>query len=351
MKLPDFVKTRRFRIQTLVALGVISAIVIYFLVNLTIDNLRRRTAIDWGVTFSTKYAKELGYQGPDWQKMFTAMLDDLGVRRFRIPVYWDEIQPKPGPYDFREVDWMMNEANKRGAKVILAIGRRVPRWPECHAPQWVSQQGLKAEDKQLLALVAAEAEHFKGAPALEYWQLENEPLLDVFGHCPPSSPDLLSEERRVLKAMDTTHPIVITDSGELSLWLRTALRADVLGISMYRVTWSKTLGYFFYPITPAYYWRKADALYPIVKDVIVTELQAEPWPANQRSVADTPIPEQYRSMSVSTFRDNIEFVRRVGFSEVYLWGAEWWYWIKDRGNPDFWNQAKALFDENRAPAP
>lgn len=338
---------RNWRLRLLIAGGVAVIIAVFFLVSLAMENIRRSTPVTWGVTFSTLYAKELGYGDGKWKQMFTAILDELGVRRFRIPVYWDEIQANPGPYDFRDVDWMLSEADKRGAKVILAIGRRTPRWPECHTPKWVSEKGLKAENQKLIELVKAEAQHFKDAPALEYWQLENEPLLDVFGKCPPADPALLGEERRALKEVDVNHPVLITDSGELSLWLRTALKADILGISMYRITWSKTLGYFFYPVTPAFYWRKAEALYPIVKKVIVTELQAEPWPSNQRSIPDTPIDEQYHSMSMGIFRDNIEFARRVGFSEVYLWGVEWWYWLKDRKNDEFWEEAKGLFAESR----
>jgi hypothetical protein len=125
--------------------------------------------------------------------------------------------------------------------------------------------------------------------------------------------------------------------------VRTGFYADVLGISMYRASWNKWLGYFFYPITPGFYVDKADAISPLVKKVIVTELQAEPWPSNQRSITQTPIGEQYHTMNIEIFRDNIEFARRVGLPEVYLWGAEWWYWIKEKGNPDFWNEAKKLF--------
>jgi hypothetical protein len=178
------------------------------------------------VTFSTEYAKSLGL---DWKQVYTATLDDLVVRHLRIPIYWDEIQPQPGAYDFSDVDWMMSEAAHRGAKVLLVVGRRVPRWPECHTPEWVSKQGIKIEDQDLLKLVAAEVEHFKNAPALDSWQLENEPLLSVFGECPPPNPTLLGEERKVLKSIDTTHPVVITDSGELSIWLPTGLKADISG--------------------------------------------------------------------------------------------------------------------------
>jgi hypothetical protein len=339
----DQSKKQHNRRRAAIATAVVVAVLVYLVANTAIENRRRAAPIAWGVTFSTQYSKELGL---DWKQVFLATLDELKIRNYRIPIYWDEVQPGAGAYDFKDVDWMMSEANARGAKVLLVVGRRVPRWPECHTPEWVSKQGLKFENSELLKLVSAEVKHFKDAPALDSWQLENEPLLGVFGECPPPDPELLGQERNVLKSIDTVHPVVITDSGELSVWLPTALKADILGISMYRVTWNKWFGYFFYPVTPAFYWKKAEALYPIVKRVIVTELQAEPWPSNQRSIPDTPLEEQYKSMNIATFYNNIEFARRVGFSNVYLWGVEWWYWIKEKGNPDFWNAARVLFAEN-----
>lgn len=335
-------KRHHYDRRIIVAAAVLGAILVYLLVNLFIDNRRRSVAVAWGTTFSPSYASSLGL---DWKQVYAAALDDLKIKRFRIPVYWNQVQSADGVYDFKDIDWMLDEAQKRGARVLLVIGRRVPRWPECHTPEWVSKQGIKFEDQELLKLVAAEVEHFKNAPALEAWQLENEPLLSVFGECPPPNPELLGKERDLLKSIDTAHPIVITDSGELSVWLPTALHADVLGISMYRITWNKWFGYFYYPITPAFYWKKADALYPIVKKVVVTELQAEPWPSNHRSIPDTPLDEQYISMNIKTFYNNVEFARRVGFSDVYLWGVEWWYWVKEKGNADFWNAARALFAE------
>jgi len=47
------------------------------------------TAFDLGVTFSWKYSEELGL---DWREVYTAMLDDLGVRKVRLPAYWDHIE-------------------------------------------------------------------------------------------------------------------------------------------------------------------------------------------------------------------------------------------------------------------
>ena len=51
-------------------------------------------------------------------------------------------------------------------------------------------------------------------------------------------------------------------------------------------------------------------------------------------------------MTIQHFRDNVEFARRVGFPEVYLWGVEWWYWIREKGDASFWNEARGLFAGN-----
>jgi hypothetical protein len=333
------VAERWFRHSLPVAI-VLAAGLIYFFVGLIRENLTASAPSTWGVTFSDQYAKQLGL---DWKRVYVEMLDDLGVRAIRIPVYWNEVETVRGKFDFSDVDWMLQEAEKRDAKVILVVGRRVPRWPECHTPNWAHELDLHTQNERVLALVRAEVTHFKKYGVISYWQVENEPLLDVFGVCPKGDTDFLGQERRLVKALDSTRPILVTDSGELSLWLPSGFYADVLGISMYKVTWNRWFGYFYYPITPAFYQKKATAIFPIVKKVIITELQAEPWPASNRAITDTPVDEQYKSMDIERFRSNVEFARRVGFSETYLWGVEWWYWIRTHGDPSFWNEARNLF--------
>src|SRR3990172_402270 len=70
---------------------------------------------DLGATFSTVYADDLAI---DWREAYTAMLEDLGVRRLRLPAYWSRIEPEPGVFDFSELDWQLEQADRRGAKVI-----------------------------------------------------------------------------------------------------------------------------------------------------------------------------------------------------------------------------------------
>ena len=48
-------------------------------------------------------------------------------------------------------------------------------------------------------------------------------------------------------------------------------------------------------------------------------------------------------MSFEKFNENIEYAKKTGFDEMYLWGVEWWYWMKQKGDNSYWNRVKELF--------
>ncbi len=311
----------------------------FYLMAVINKNLAPKSFSEFGVTFSVKQAQELGL---DWKKTYTEILDDLGVRNFRIPVYWDRIEFNRGEFNFEDVDYMVSEAEKRNAKIILAIGQRVPRWPECHTPAWAADLKSEKYQEEVLKMMKEVVTRYQKSDAITTWQVENEPLLSIFGECPPSDVKFLRREADFVRALDSTRPVLITDSGELSFWLRVSAIADELGISMYRITWNPVVGYFFYPLTPTFYQNKVLYSQLFVKKVIVTELQAEPW-------ADRPLPEvsiedQLKTMNIDLFRGNIEFAKRANFEKVFLWGVEWWYWMKQQGHSEFWDEARTLFD-------
>lgn len=292
-----------------------------------------------GVTFSTKYAKELGL---DWRKVYIETLDDLQVRLYRIPVYWDEIEQQPNERDLSDIQWMMDEADKRGAKIMLAIGQRVPRWPECHPPEWTKNYPDDLMQQYELTMMEDVVHTFKDHPALYRWQVHNEPFFSVFGECRTPDEEFISSSIARVKTLDPEHKVMTTDSGELSTWARTSGVADVLGISMYRVTWNSIFGYFYYPLPPAYYTKKAQLISPWVDDVIVSELQVEPWVPS--TILTTSLEEQFHSMDVARFQNNIAYVEETGFSEVLLWGVEWWYWLSEvHGDSSMWDEGRIQF--------
>jgi hypothetical protein len=118
--------------------------------------------------------------------------------------------------------------------------------------------------------------------------------------------------------------------------------ADYIGASVYRITWNKHWGYFYYPLPPAYYYLKTKLvkLLSPVKDIFISEMQMEPWLG--RPVIRTSLKEQYRSMNTKQFQKNLKYVKRTGLSPIYFWGVEWWYWLKSQGDESLWNLAKKI---------
>jgi len=294
----------------------------------------------WGVSFSTEYA---GYLKEDPKKIFTVILDDWKFRHIRLFAQWNQLQKESGTFDFTELDWLMDEADKRGAKVIMAIGQKTPRWPECHIPQWAAELSTreyeKALDNYLIEVVARYQKH----PALEMWQVENEPYLMFGANCGNVNPDLLMHEMALVKRLDPGHPTMVSDSGELSSWRKTSPAGDYFGTTMYRVVWNKYIGYWNYDWLPAGFYRtKLWVNNRSIDTAFIMELQAEPW-IPDKDIWDATIEEQYRSMSLDRLQKNMAFAERVGMPRAYLWGAEWWYWLRERGNngiPDLIAQLK-----------
>lgn len=298
-----------------------------------------RSDVDFGVTFSSRFARDMGLNA---EETLRALLGDLGVRKVRIPVYWDTLERERGVFDFSDVDWQIGMAKEYGAEVILAVGQKVPRWPECFIPTWASQdEALRNE--AALRYIRTTLDHYKDRSEIVMWQIENEPFL-AFGICPPLSGEVLDREIAVARETDPSRPILTTDSGELSLWIGAASRGDVFGTTLYRHLWSNRFGYITYPVGPNFFRFKElmTRMLTNQKNFMVIELQAEPWAPG--SLRDVSLEEQWRTLDATKLLENVHYARQVGFSEVYLWGAEWWYWLKEvKNEPALWEAAKTVF--------
>jgi len=291
----------------------------------------------FGATFSPQYAESLGL---DWKEVYRSTLDDLGIKEYRLSVYWDRTEQENGKYDFSETDYQLQEAQKRGAKVLLAIGRKLPRWPECHEPSWLQELPKDQRDTELLSFIAATVEHYKDNPTVYAWQVENEPFFP-FGSCAQLfGKDILSHEVSTVRAIDSRQ-IIVTEGGEWGFWFGAAYYADQVGISMYRESWNKIVGQIKFPIGPGYYQMRANILSWLGKSVFVTELQVEPW--GPKNVQDMSLEESNRYFPLSKMKSNIQFAREAGFEKNYLWGVEWWYLARLKGDPTYWNEGKKIF--------
>lgn len=302
--------------------------------------------ITYGVTFSKPHAEFLGL---NWQEALLAALDDLKVRHFRISAYWNQIEPQDDHFDFSALDWQINEIAKRGGTIIMAVGQRLPRWPECHTPAWAEQLPQGQQQQKIMQMLPVIISRYEDNKAIIRWQIENEPLLPFFGRCAPPDEKFFEREAALVRRMDQTRPIMTTASGELDDWDRTGRHVNVLGVSLYRTIWKKFVGYFEYPLPAAFYKLRAEASKKIVPKIILSELQAEPWLPG--APQDVPLAEQYRSMNPELFGKLIIYARSAGFDEIYLWGVEWWYWLKTKHEkPEMWEAARIVFTATTAPA-
>jgi len=291
----------------------------------------------YGVTFSVFYAEEFGL---DWKKTYTALFEDLGIRNVRISAYWNDTEKLLNQYDFTKLDWQVDEAKRHGATIILAMGQKLPRWPECHVPEWAFKLSPDERKKALFGYITAVVNRYKDRDNITIWQVENEPFLP-FGDCKDKPSQWLDEEIALVKSLDASRPVMVTDSGELSLWIKAAKRSDIFGSTMYRSVYNKIFGYITYPLPPSFFRlkRTITELAAGKKPMIIVELQGEPW--SREATHQLSVDDHYKTMNPEMFRDILEYSSKTGFDTFYLWGAEWWYWLKTTQNDTrMWDIAK-----------
>lgn len=298
------------------------------------------TQFTWGLNFSQSRARELGF---DARVVYMDMLSDLHPSKIRLAAYWNEIEPVEDQYNFAEMDDMLKSAELYKTQVILVVGKKEPRWPECHEPDWAKQLSKTDEQAAQLAMIKTAVDHFKIFPAITIWQVENEPLFGFGEDCPKLDRNFLKSEIALVKSLDT-RPVLVADSGEVGQWLPTATAgADLFGTTMYRVVHNNYVGYIKYPLPPAFFRIKAGIVNTFAhpQEIIGVELDAEPWLV--ASVADTDLKTQLALMNPNVFAQNVAYAKQAGFSDNYLWGVEWWYWLaKKQGDWGMWAAAKSL---------
>lgn len=299
------------------------------------------TPVSLGVSFSTKYAQELGL---DPNESLGALANDLGVKRFRLMTYWDQVEPRAGEFDFAVLDAQMEIVARAGARTTLAIGLRQPRYPECHQPQWANVLPDFERDRRLDIYIQKTVERYRYHPALVGWQLENESMNVGFGECAKKISRLrLKQEYALIKALDPRHPVQMNPGDEV--YIATGQpRGDGIGFSIYDRFWESHIKrYLHYPLAP--WWHRMRAAVTEVylgRPVMIHELQAEPW--GPVATRDLSLGEQDETMTAQRLRQHVEYAKDTGIRKVDLWGGEWWYWRKVKwDDPQLWETARELY--------
>ncbi|MCR4256556.1 MAG: hypothetical protein NUW08_02520 [Candidatus Uhrbacteria bacterium] len=304
---------------------------------------------DYGFTWSVTYARTLGLDPDDGLE---TALRDLRPDRIRIPAYWREIEAERGVFDFSALDRQLDIAAQYETPVILAIGSRVPRWPECWEPEWVARLSDVSERYDVqLAYSKTLYERYKDHPAIAAWQVENESFFDYYVACPGLTRGIVLDEMRYVRSQEAMReaprPVYTGDSGEWSLWIGFAGETDGVGVSVYRSVATKYFGTLrHWYITPMLYWRKAQLLRPFIGEVFISEMQMEPW--TLRAIRETPLEDQFKTFDMEQMRQNFRYATTLGLPAVDFWGVEWWLWMKEtQGHPEFWEKGKVFFESER----
>lgn len=313
-----------------------------------IDTLKAEPGdIIWGVTFSDSQAEYLGLNADE---VYSAIINDLGAKQIKLHVNWNSTEPVQGELDFKTLDRRIKEAEESDVELIVVIGMKTGRWPECHTPNWF--MGVPEDERQdvVVSYVRTIVGRYHDSEAIQYWQIENEPFLQ-FGTCPDwyyeQGTSMLEAEVAAVRALDPSRKIIVSESGELSSWTKAAGIADVVGVTMYRSSWNaseKTFGVNPYSfLAPEFYLAKSALIESTYgKPVFSIELQAEPWASD--GLAESSLAEQALSMNPELFDENVEFAKQAGLKGYYFWGTEWWYWMKTKHNqPEIWDKAKQHF--------
>lgn len=304
----------------------------------------RSKPLTYGVSFIPSYA---AYLGVNPQQTMDALLG-IGVKQFRLVSYWNETEPAPGQYDFTQLDWQFKKAEAAHAHIILTLGLRQPRWPECHPPSWIdTTQPLDSWQPQLETFMQKVVERYKNSPALEKYQLENEYFLKGFGACTDFSRSRLVSEYNLVKRLDPQHPIIVGRSNNALGFPVGQPTPDQFSISVYKRVWDAAIThrYLEYPF-PAWFYGYIAGVQKIYtgKDMSIAELQAEAWPPHGQTIPETSLAEQNKSLDARRLKDRFAYGKATGMKSIDLWGAEYWYYRKEvLHDPSLWNVAKTEF--------
>lgn len=295
-----------------------------------------------GVSFIPDYAQSLGVNP---QQTMDALIG-IGVKQFRLVSYWSDMEPTPGHYDFSQLDWEFAKADAAHAQVTLAIGLRQPRWPECHAPNWINTSAPESQwVPQLDQFMTTVIARYGHNPALQSYQLENE-FFNTFGQCPDDNRARLVSEFNLVKQLDPRHPIIVSRSNNYGGLQLGQPQPDIAGISVYRRVWSPWVGrYTEYPFPSWYYAFLAGSQKILTgKDSVLHELQAEPWPPDGKTITQISLAEQNKSFNARDFTATVNFAKNTGMRQIDLWGAEYWYYRQQvLHDPSLMNVARQEF--------
>lgn len=336
----DHFNKKRFLIIIKICISILVFFSIVSTIGFIYEQKNLKKPANFGFSYSPRTAQGLGL---DPKQTYLNALSDLDPKTVRLMAYWDEIEAKEDVYDFSNLDFYLEESEKTQTSVILSVGFKLPRWPECYTPEYLKGQPISVLRERQLKMVKKVIEKYEPNINIKAFQIENEPLF-AFGDCPPIDKEFFEQEIALVKTL-TKKPVIITDSGELNPWATPMELSNIFGTTLYKNVSNPYFGRYLWPLPAWVYSLKAylvNTLFaPNNQRVMIAELQAEPW--FNESLNDQSIAKQIKTFTPNNLKSNALFARKTGFFESLFWGVEWWYYMKQHGHQEYVETAKQLF--------
>ena len=118
--------------------------------------------------FATQYERIPNPRPEDWDSDFKKMRE-IGITMVRTWMYWKEINPAPGVWDFSHYDKLFDEAQANGIKIQIQVFVEAPPYfLERQHPEWCYQN----KNGDYLPLRARQAQQIGGYPGFDYMNPE-----------------------------------------------------------------------------------------------------------------------------------------------------------------------------------
>jgi len=304
-----------------------------------------------GTTFDYEQCINLN---TDYKKVLERIID-LKLSPVRVGIKWSKVENEKGRYDWEIYDGILEKLNSKKIPIILTIGVKSPRWPEFYIPGWINYKYTKnfiidSDNKILLdeicGFIQKVYKRYKHLKSIKSIQLENEPFVKAGPWKGEISLDFIKEEIKYLKRI-VNIPIHMTTLGiPNNTFFKKIFNnirkvdndiidiSDVLGIDIYTKIEDKLLPKDKYTYSSKnsdwkYIIKLKNKAEDLKKEVIISELQAEPW---QRATVNFEDAYGNKTCNPSMVLENLDMIKSLNINTVLLWGTEFHIACEMRGN-------------------
>lgn len=270
------------------------------------------------------------WYGLDSKKTLQELMK-LPFQHVRIPIPYDEVNPKKGVWDFSTRDYIVEQALKQKKIIHLQVGLKTIGYPEFNIPRWLSDlfpslitprskiTPTPQLQQYLFEYLQKTAERFFPVKEIASIHGENEAFskrLHV-SNFRSLSPNLVKQEVALIRNLDRYHRPIIQnfpfDTPEAGF--HSISQSDIIGINIYNQFFESEL-------LKKIYWPAMNltiqTLKLLGKRIIITEFQVAPWISSDKQPA--------YPFSEKKVEEGFLKLKNLKPQLVFLWDVEQLLW-------------------------